>query len=74
MVSLKPGLKKLPSPHHYVEGRKYEPLDVILDWKLSYCLGNVLKYIARYKRKASKNPKEDLLKAMTYLIREIERE
>jgi hypothetical protein len=59
---------------HYTKGRQYEPLAVILDWKLPYCLGNVLKYIARYNRKPCEDPKEDLFKALDYLKREIERE
>ena len=41
------------SPSHYIEGRKIEPIDVIEDWELDgdYYLGNVIKYISRYRRK-----------------------
>ena len=60
-------------PNHYTEGKKYEPIDVITDWKLDFCLGNVVKYISRAGRKA--NYLEDLKKAQFYLnykINEIE--
>ena len=60
------------APSHYVDGRKYQPLDVIEDWGLGYHLGNVLKYVARAGRKGDKL--EDLRKAAFYLRREIERE
>ena len=65
--------KKTYCHDHYTKGRQYEPLAVILDWKLPYCLGNVVKYIARYGRKPCEDPKEDLFKALDYLKREIER-
>jgi len=57
-------------PPHYCFG-KYEPVKVIQDWELDFCLGNVLKYIARAGRKEN-NPKiEDLQKAKQYLELEI---
>ena len=59
-------------PSHYAEGRKYEPIDVIEDWKLGFCLGNTVKYISRAGRKG--DALEDLKKAAFYLNREIERE
>lgn len=37
-------------PSHYCFG-KYEPVKVIQDWGLSFCLGNVVKYLARAGRK-----------------------
>ena len=46
-----------------------EPIDVIDDWGLSFCLGNVVKYIARCNHKGSK--KQDLEKAIWYLQREV---
>lgn len=57
-------------PSHYTQG-KYEVIDYIED-KLSkeelqgYCVGNVLKYISRFKHK---NGLEDLKKAEWYLNR-----
>jgi hypothetical protein len=59
-------------PPHYTFG-KHEPIDVIEDWKLSFCLGNVVKYIARAGRK-NNDRLEDLKKAQWYLNREIEQQ
>ena len=57
-------------PAHYVEGRKYEPKDVIRDWKLNFNLGNVIKYVSRAGRKDNKIV--DLEKAKQYLQFEID--
>ena len=57
-------------PSHYSEGRKYEPIDVIVDWKLDFPLGNTIKYISRAGRK--NNTLEDLKKAAWYLNYEIQ--
>ena len=57
------------NPSHYTQGRSFEPLDVINDWELGFCLGNALKYIARAGRKGC--TVEDLKKAIFYLNREI---
>jgi len=56
-------------PSHYVSGRKYEPIDVIQDWELDFCLGNALKYISRAGRKDHLT--KDLHKAIWYLERKI---
>lgn len=58
------------SPLHYTAGRKYEPKDVIRDWRLNFNLGSALKYIARAGRKG--DIVEDLEKAREYLAFEIE--
>ena len=58
-------------PSHYAEGRKYETIDVIEDWQLSYRLGNCLKYVSRAGRKDPTKTIEDLKKARWYLDREI---
>ena len=55
-------------PQHYNQG-KFEAIDVIEDWKLGFCLGNCVKYIARCEHKGKKL--EDLKKALWYLQREI---
>lgn len=61
------------NPSHYCEGRTYEPIAVIQDWKLDFCLGNTVKYISRAGRKASKDLDvirkeiQDLEKARFYL-------
>lgn len=57
-------------PSHYTEGRQFETIEVIEDWKLSYRLGNCVKYISRAGRKGDR--KQDLEKAAWYLQREIE--
>ncbi len=57
-------------PPHYNHGR-FEVIDVIEDWNLSFNLGNTVKYIARADHKGS--AVEDLKKARWYLEREIAR-
>lgn len=68
-------------PSHYAEGRLYEPIKVIQDWDLDFCLGNTVKYISRAGRKSSaamsdiEKTIEDLKKAKFYLdykIKELE--
>lgn len=56
-------------PSHYCKGR-IEVWDAIADWGLSFCLGNVVKYVARAQHKGRQL--EDLKKAQAYLEREIE--
>lgn len=58
-------------PSHYQFG-VYEPVKVIQDWNLSFCLGNTLKYIARAGKKDPTKKKEDLLKAKRYIELELE--
>jgi hypothetical protein len=58
-------------PSHYQFGI-YEPVKVIQDWNLSFCLGNTLKYIARAGKKDPLKKKEDLLKAKRYIELELE--
>ena len=56
-------------PKHYKLG-KIEPIEAIEDWRLDFCLGNVVKYIARAGFKGSAI--EDLKKARWYLDRKIQ--
>lgn len=56
-------------PPHYTHG-DIEPIDVIDDWNLSFCLGNTVKYIARAHHK--NNTIQDLEKARWYLDHEIQ--
>lgn len=58
-------------PAHCCFG-KYEPVKVIQDWKLSFCCGNVIKYLARAGKKDGNSRLQDLLKAKQYLEFEIE--
>lgn len=53
-------------PNHYNQG-KFEVIDVIADWKLDFCLGNAVKYIARAGHKDKAKTAEDLEKAIWYL-------
>lgn len=62
--------RRVERPSHYIEGRKYEPWDVIEDWDLGFLLGNVVKYVARAGRK--ENEFEDLVKARVYLTKAID--
>lgn len=55
------------NPPHYSHS-DIEPIKAIEAWKLTFNLGNVVKYIARHKHK---NGLEDLKKARWYLDREI---
>lgn len=57
-------------PSHYVEGRKFEPKDVIRDWGLNFNLGNAVKYLARAGRKD--DVVQDLKKAQEYIQFEID--
>lgn len=56
------------NPSHYRQGN-IEVIDFILDQKLGYLDGNVIKYISRYKYK---NGLEDLNKAKWYINKLIE--
>lgn len=55
---------------HYENGKDYDIIDVIRDYNLNFCRGNIIKYVAR----AGKKQDEllDLIKAKDYLEREIE--
>lgn len=57
-------------PHYTVLG--IEPITVIEAWKLGYCEGNAVKYIARAKHKGRRL--EDLKKARWCLDRLIQQE
>jgi hypothetical protein len=57
-------------PAHYTFGA-IEVRDAIVAWDLNFCLGNVVKYVARAGRKG--DALEDLRKARNYLEYEIAR-
>ena len=62
-------------PDHYTEGRTFETWDVIVDWELDFCLGNVVKYVSRAGRKGGDNSRlSDLIKAKNYIERAIAEE
>lgn len=65
-----PKPEQVNHPSHYGgENNPYEAIKVIEAWELNFCLGNVVKYVARAGKKQSKL--EDLKKALWYLEREI---
>ena len=61
------------SPSHY-QGTRYEAIEIIQDYSLNFCLGNVLKYILRAGRKDPSKRLEDLQKAKRYIEYEIKAE
>jgi hypothetical protein len=56
------------SPPHY-QGNRFEVIDIIDDFGLTFNTGNAIKYILRADKKG--NQKQDLLKAIWYLEHEI---
>ena len=56
---------------HYEGNGHYDVIDIINDYRLNFCRGNILKYVIRAGRK--EDELGDLLKAKDYLEREIER-
>lgn len=56
---------KIDHPEYYKAGG-IEAIDVIEDWKLDFCLGNAIKYIARAGKK-SDDVRTDLEKAAWYI-------
>ena len=58
---------------HYAGERKYEVIDVIRDWNLSFNLANAVTYISRASRKEEYDILDDLRKAKEYLDDEIDR-
>ena len=56
-------------PKHYALDP--EPIVIIENWNLGYCLGQVIKYVSRAGRKDKGKEVEDLLKAAWYLRRRI---
>lgn len=73
---LNPSLSAVQHPSHYQSG-KIEAIDVIEDFNLGFCLGNVIKYVLRAGKKkepgksVTESEVQDLEKAEWYLSREI---
>ena len=63
MESEKSALNKEVGGNHYKEFR-IQPIEFIEGNNLGFAVGNVIKYVCRYKYK---NGKEDLLKAKHYI-------
>ena len=58
-------------PSHYHAQSGVEVIDAVEAWGLGFCLGNVIKYVARAGHKGE--AREDLQKALWYLTRELSR-
>ena len=54
---------------HYDNGKNYDVIDIIRDYNVNFCRGNILKYVLRAGKK--QDELRDLLKAKDYLEREI---
>jgi hypothetical protein len=60
-------------PAVLVEGSEHykklspQPIEVIKKWKLDFCLGNVIKYVARAGHKSGESAEDDLKKARHYI-------
>lgn len=65
--------KNVVKPSHYTDS-KIEVIDYIEDKKLGFNLGNVVKYISRAGKKGRNTRKQDLEKALWYLVRELRNE
>lgn len=65
------------NPSHYTEGRKYDPWDVFIDWKLDYLTATAAGYIARAGRKQyagmtmKQSEEADLMKAIECLEKKL---
>lgn len=59
--------KDAVNPGHY-QSHSVEPIDLIRSYDLNFSTGNVIKYVARAKEK---NGREDLKKALWYLLEEL---
>lgn len=66
-------LDSVSHPPHYTEGWSNGAEVIDLTEHLSFCSGNVVKYVCRAGRKDPDKHVEDLEKARWYLDREIER-
>lgn len=60
------------SPQHYAR-LDPQPITVIEAWRLTFHLGQVVKYVARAGHKDGESELDDLRKAVWYLQREIAR-
>lgn len=63
-------MSNVDHPDYYKAGG-IEAIDVIEDWKLDFCLGNAIKYIARAGKK-SDDVRTDLEKAAWYIKRHLD--
>lgn len=64
-----PATSSVDHPSHYHAESGVEVIDAVEAWGLGFCLGNVIKYVARSGHKG--DAREDLQKALWYLVREL---
>lgn len=64
--------EEVDHPQHYGGDITYEPIKFITYWKLTFNLGNCVKYIVRAGRKSKATHIKDLEKARFYLDYEIQ--
>jgi hypothetical protein len=57
------------TPNHYDNNKSYDVIDFVKDYDLNFNEGNVIKYVARARKK--ENQIKDLEKAIDYLEREL---
>jgi len=55
---------------HYENGKGYDVIDFIQDYKLNFNKGNAIKYLVRASHKGAEE--QDLEKAIDYIQRELE--
>lgn len=61
------------TPEHYLgKGTDFDVIDFIKAYDINFNLGNVIKYVSRAGRKSSESKRDDLLKAIDYLNRELD--
>lgn len=72
-IKILDNLDNISRPSHYVNGWSNGAEVIDLTENLSFCAGNVVKYVCRAGRKDPDKYVEDLEKARWYLDREIER-
>lgn len=53
-------------PTHY--DYQMQPIELITKWNLNFCLGNVVKYLARAGKKEGESREKDLQKARDYAV------
>lgn len=70
MTKSKPSHDPVNHPSHYVAG-KFEVIDIVEAYDLSFCEGNALKYLLRWRRK---DGLQDLKKCAWYINRLISNE
>ena len=62
----------ITNPSHYTKG-EIEPIDFIISQDMNFCIGNAVKYLARYQYKhEGEGQIQDLRKAMQYIQLQID--